>query len=558
MCAGVLVSLICTVYIFTGISLESPIGINRYDNPFHFSVVRHILETGIASPIGAGSVMGNTHAIYPSLWHALVALNSQLFSMEMVQSAWVICILLVGCIASLGTVALTLVLFKQPNLFSLFLAAILSAASAKSIFSYILSGSLFANLTGLALVPLALAWIVYGIKSTASKGNNLKGAKGRYLSIAVACLTSVVALGLAHPSTVFMLFIFLVPFAIARISAFLGKIMVVAGSVICWLVLVNSSFFARTMNCLDCVSGDKEIGLRVASLCNLDYGGLASVGYLPFAVFLVCVVLGGVLAFVLRNRFANSWYLFGLFFVLSQILCALFPENWFSIFLTGYWYRDASRFITAFVFMSGCLIAYIPTFCQLLLQKVVALHDNVAVRRTIVAATFLICLVVLTYGNDYKKYLEEYSVEKAPTASELAFMKDVSALTGDAVVLNNAENNSVWLYPTYGVNALIKGRPANQMSSMSDDLCLLIEGIDKIGEDSDYGKRVRAAAKELSLGYVVKMSGNPGVTMRFNEFDKIDYRWYEAMALIQPKTPGLKLVYERDGMQLYKVMQEFR
>ena len=54
------------------------------------------------------------------------------------------------------------------------------------------------------------------------------------------------------------------------------------------------------------------------------------------------------------------------------------------------------------------------------------------------------------------------------------------------------------------------------------------------------------------------MSGNPGVTMRFNEFDKIDYRWYEAMALIQPKTPGLKLVYERDGMQLYKVMQEFR
>lgn len=547
-CVGVLACLACTVYTFTGISLESPVGINVYDNPFHFSVVQHILETGIASPIGAGSVMGDTYAIYPSLWHALTALNCQLFATSVVQSAWVICIVFIAFIASVGIVALTLVLFKCPNLCTLFLAAVLPAVSAKSIFNYIITGSLFANLAGLALVPLALAWIVYLVNSTSS----VRPAQ-RISTIATVCLVCTITLGLTHPSTVFMLFIFLAPFAIVRLRTFLMRILFIGASIGCWFGLVSSSLFARTVNCVDCLAGDIEDGQRFASILKLDYFSLAAIDALPLILFLVCIFVGAVLAYALKRKFANSWYLVGLVFVMAQALCSLFPENWFSILLTGYWYRDDSRFVAAFVFTSACLIAYVPTLVEILLNKIEVLHGQPIIRAAFVGVACLICLIIVSYENTYRESLIKFSTIEAPTNSQIEYMEQVSAITSDAVVLNNADDNSVWLYPIYGVNALIKGHPANQMNSMPDAICLLIEGIDRIGEEGAYGQQIREAAKEVSLEYVVKMSNDPGVTMRFDQSGRIDYQWFEAIAHVDPGTPGLELVYELEGMQLYKV-----
>lgn len=543
---GVLASLIVATYVFASISLDSPIGVQNYDNPFHFSVVRHILKTGVASPIGAGSVMGSEHATYPSLWHAFVAMNVMVFGTSITESAWVISILFVGPLASIGTVSLTKAIFKNPNVLTLFLAAVLPVIMSRSLFSYIAYGSLFANVAGLALVPLALAWVVHLQRHATDSGVLV-----RAIAVIAACFASILALGLAQPSTVFILFLFLVPFWVASVRKAWAKACMLAGAVGCWLLFFNSPFFYRTIYCMDRVDADVDMGAALLSRIGISYSNLATIDLLPVLVFATCIVAGLLIAFLLRRKFSSGWFIVSLAFVFGQLLCSLFPENWFSIVLTGFWYRDYPRFLITLLFMGTCMIAYVPSLCELFLNRVTAVDGHPYAKASIVVAVSIACMVAAYHGNSYRQALHVESTANALSAQEILFMEQVAEIAGDAVVLNNADDNSVWMYPSYGINALIKGRPANQMSSMPDDICILIEGIDRIGEDSDYGDQVRRAAYGLNLSYVVKMSDKPGVTMRFTRQDKIDYRWSDAITKVNPSTNGLELVYELDGMQLY-------
>lgn len=545
---GVLVAFLVALWTFTGISLESPIGIQAYDNPFHFSLVRHIIETGVASPIGAGSITGDANAIYPSLWHALVAFDAMLFGVDGLQGAWAVCVLLIGLIAPIGTVALTKVLFKRPNGFSLFLTAVLPAIAARSLFNCVAWGSLFSNLAALALLPLALAWVVH----LQQRGTELAPAH-RALAILVACVASIFALGLAHPSTVFVLFIFLVPFAVSQVRRVWAKIVIVAGAFASWLALMCSPLFYRTIHCFDRVEDVARVGQKVSAWIGLDYDVLASMDMLPLCIAALCIAVGLAVALVLRKRFANGWFLVALAFVVAQLLCSLFPENWLSVILTGFWYRDYARLLVIIVFMGSCIFAYVPTFVQMIFERVGGSRERSFVRIVALAVTCLACLLVASHGNDYRGLFRDMSTTQALSAQQVAYMDGVAAIAGDDVVLNNADDDSVWMYPAFGIEALLMGRPASQMSSMSDDLCLLIEGIDRIGEDSAYGEQVRAAARELDLAYVAKMTDDPGVTMKYDDDDKIDYRWSEAITRVSPATAGLSLVYELDGMQLYAV-----
>ena len=60
----------------------------RYDNIFHLNAVRYVIETQNASPLWIGSMTSadNSLAFYPSGWHAVVSLISELSSASIFAS----------------------------------------------------------------------------------------------------------------------------------------------------------------------------------------------------------------------------------------------------------------------------------------------------------------------------------------------------------------------------------------------------------------------------------------------------------------------------------------
>ena len=83
-----------------------------YDAPFHLSIVRHIAETGNASPFGAGAVAGNATSIYPDVVHSISALFLPLVNNNIQTSIWLTEIIFVAVFFPIGSLELTRVLAK--------------------------------------------------------------------------------------------------------------------------------------------------------------------------------------------------------------------------------------------------------------------------------------------------------------------------------------------------------------------------------------------------------------------------------------------------------------
>lgn len=126
-------------------------------------------------------------------------------------------------------------------------------------------------------------------------------------------------------------------------------------------------------------------------------------------------------------------------------------------------------------------------------------------------------------------------------------------MVGESAVLNNHNDASVWLYPVYGVNALAKGLPANQMGDMDADYRLLVTSVDRYGADDDEGEAVRQAAGRLGVEYLVQMGLAPDSVSEFDAGSAISYVCHDAENRVAEGMPGFELILEEDGMRLWKL-----
>lgn len=527
--------------------------LQQYDNPFHYSVVRHIVETGAASPIGAGSVAGSAGAVYPDLWHALAALDMQLFGATIQEAAWAISIAAIGVVSPLGMVALVRRLFPDAAPVTLGLAALAPTIVPMSAPTYVAFGSLYANLLGLALLPGAIALVSQAL-----------GCRGGHLSAmarAAAVAACALALGFAHPSTAFVVAIFMLALLVARSRSWAARAGFAILFAVIWAALMASPLFARTINCLDRIASSTELGGALVSAAGLDYATVAA-SVLPAAGATAIVAFSAVAAFLLRKRWRASWYLVGLGVVAAQIALSFFPELAISRIATGFWYRDAPRLSVIFVLLASPLAAALPALAYAALSKAPEGIGRRASRCALVALCLAACCLLAVKTNSYygRQFADLAALPNSSddasrlTAAQADFSRTIAEIAGDDVVLNNNQDGSVWLYPIYDANALIKSRPANQMTSMPDDLYTVMTRIAEYGEEGSDAAEVRAAAARLDLAYVVQMSDAESMTTRFNELDQIDYAPAGPDSRIDESTPGFELVAEQDGMRLYRLL----
>lgn len=557
---GVLVNLIFLIINYAVPAGSPTVLIQNYDTPFHYSVIRHILEAGNASPIGAGSVMGTQTAIYPSLWHGMVALICQLFSITLEEGVWVCCFAITGCIAPVGCAAVTVVLSKRSTWYGCLGTAAFCTVVPTSLTVFCFNfGCLFANCLGLALLPFAVAGIVRAFGEEDEDRKRLYGVRVAVL------LASVGATGFAHPNTTITLMVLLLPFFMIRCRNWAQRIVLLIVYGGGWLLLFSSSLFQRTVNCVDRVGYSAKHGNAVLSILGIDYTQFASSIPMVIAFCVIPLIILCLLAWAIRKRWSGSWYLASIGICTSLFMFTMFPENPAAILFTGFWYRDIPRMIVITSFMLlpliGVIFQGLVSFvmtrfrgrsaqvigCMLCSVLVLGVWGVMALRPTGIMPTY-----IANYGKG-DACLHDYN---DLSLAQRDFAEEIAPIVGNDVVLNNYNDGSVWLYPAYGINALIKGRPANQMSSMDEDLYTLVTGVDKIGENSDVGRAVREAAANLDLEYVVKMSDAANATTRFNDDNQIAYGTADAIQRVDEQTPGLECIYKSNGCQLYRVIVE--
>lgn len=554
---GVFAASLLSAVVMSGLSLSSPIGLNGYDNPFHYSVVRHILETGNASAVGAGSVMGSSQAIYPDLWHSLTALLVLAFGQTIVIAGWTTCLVFVGFIAPLGIAVLMLTIFKTYAAELAFVTPVVALLVPYSLLRFISFGSLFANLAGFALLPLAIALFVGLANEHCQVKKAGKAHKALCVSMMGGILVSILVLGFAHPSTVIVFCLTIAPFVIAKAPKLVFKLGAGVSFAAAWIFMQTTPLFFRTVNCLDRVAYDIECGAGLFEKAGLDYSSFASLEWFPIAVFVALCFISSFIAYMLRNKWRYSCYLVSIALVLGIAFSSCFPTNWFSVMVSGYFYRDVVRLTVLANLLMLPLYTAVPA---LLLRFInVRFAGVTAMRSTLVLVFVITCVGCVAYlANNLTETKESFmlrTTSQALASAQVEYLENVSFIVGDDVVLNNDNDDTRWLYPVYGSNALLKGNPANQMSSMDEDYCALIENIAAYGLNNEAGEKAREAAKKLGVKYVTKMTNRSIYTMPFNEFSQIVYTDNDSICEVTEQTPGFELVYELEGMQLFKLSE---
>ena len=314
--------------------IGDPVSISQTnDAAFHLSALRFAIDTGAASPLEIGEVIGS-RSFYPSAWHVLASLVAQLSGAGIEVAANTVTVV-VGAVAwPLGLALLTRVAAGT-------LAAALAAPFAGAVAAFPLLlvqwGVLYPQLLAVALLPAAVAVLADARALSAGEGALAARATRTALVAAVAAF----AVAIAQPSV--LLAWALAALAIAfwalvasgrdlrartRAGLWAGLGAAVLATVVLWW------YFSRSVSVTwPPTEGKGESILRVLTNAHLGY---------PPAIVVSVLALVGLVVAILRPRLrwiATVWLVLAGLYVVSAAVGSPALRG----LLVGAWYEDPYR-----------------------------------------------------------------------------------------------------------------------------------------------------------------------------------------------------------------------
>ncbi|MFP5068832.1 DUF6541 family protein [Pseudonocardia nantongensis] len=329
---------------------------STYDAVFHYNGVAHILHTGDASSLTLGTLTnpGMATAPYPAAWHDLVSLvatsSGAGVPVATNLTAWAVAAL----VWPLSVLLLTRQVVGR-SAGAAFAAPVVATGFTAFPWALMSFGVLWPNLLGVALLPAVLAAVatLAGIARHSVLG---PGGAG------VLLLTTVPALGLAHPNAVFSLAVlglFPVLWGLGRLARHriatrrwwqpvVGFVAVAAvvGTVL-WLMLVSP--LLSGVRGFDWPAFTDTPNAVAEVLLNATNGR-------PDLVALSVTVLVGVVGAL--RRVATSWLVPAHLAAGALYVLAASSDGELSAALTGAWYNDSYR-LAAMVPVTGAPLAVV-------------------------------------------------------------------------------------------------------------------------------------------------------------------------------------------------------
>ncbi|MCI8469191.1 MAG: hypothetical protein HFJ75_06855 [Eggerthellaceae bacterium] len=569
---GVLVALVVLVKPFADPAMPP----QAWDNVFHFGTVRAFLDSGDWSFLNVSQykTMVDLAAdpfpgmrFYPAGWHVATALVADLSGVSVVVAANAVNALFAGAVFPAGMFLLMSTLFPEKRMVVAMgsVSCLCFAAFPWALYS---SWQLFPNAAATAVLPSFLALVL-----AMTGRRRADGSRRRQLATpAVFCFLS---LGVLQPNALFSAAVLLMPYcvwratqwsAIRRLSGWraLAARMLAALSaggvaIVAWMALYHAPFMQSVVNYhWDSYATVPEALRNALSL---------AVAYNPSQWVLAAFVVVGAIVALRRPR--TAWLSVSYILALLIFVVTTATEGPLKQVLGGFWYTDPCRVGALLAFAAMPLAALGLASCCAIFAKVVPARLRKSARFVLGAVLGILCFcgsyfVPVEQGEGEGRHLEtpfEFLVKQnAPPEdaggseearpygeAKAAFAEEVKAIVGDAVVINQPYDGSMYLYGVDGIHLLYRYMSGYGEEGEASASRIIREHLNLYATDPE----VQEAVRRTQARYVLLLSADGGGIGRFTHAYRAE-QW-EGINAIDPDTPGFTLVLARGNMRLYRI-----
>ena len=536
---------------------------SRWDNQTHLSAVRAFLDTGIwssltvdqylAAPAAADPYLADA-SFYPAALHDIVAFACSLTGASVACGFNAANTVFAGIVTPVSIFSFIKVAFPSER-YTLAAGAIAASACAVFPWWFFVTGPLYPNFAGFAIVPVCAACCIALLKG------RLVFRKIPSVIILVLCIA--ISLALLQPNTLFYFLIVIAAFAsshIYRMAKERKGTLIAIGAVILFAVACVLVWIAfRHLPFLQSVLSYNQNAKRGILKALVNLIGLVAVEPL-FAI----AALAGIIACFKKRRF---WVLIPSLFMAAAYVFARLDPSGIGNFLGGFWYTDIRRLGLCFGFS---LIPFAACGLGLLLKLVSGAvhkrssHDNKAAILTgaIVGTIFFVLNLVPTFtvevmGEKHNTGFGEFTnqiyktynpdVEHNYATEEVEFVDKVKDAIGeDPLVINQPNDGSTFAYAINDLNTYYRHCRAG---GQNDDSVIIRTRL----ADYAYDSEVQKAVKDIGAEYVLQL--DQGVSMEDGEWlpqYKNPAPW-KGIDAIRDDTPGFTLILSDGDMRLYRI-----
>lgn len=548
-----------------------------WDNVHHLPAIQTYADSGIWNPLFSSSYAPwaispykvSTYGFYPSAWHILCA--SVLSALEVSTTFSVNCVnaVLIGVVFPTSMYGLLRTITNNDRLVMLFGSLIVSGVPACP-WNYVIYGPLYPNLFAMVLVPIAMTQFILTLRSISAKEPT------RAVAYGVLTMLSMCAVALAHPNGVFTLIVFLAPYMTCwlfkelkarnvkvstRIYAVAALwILVIAFWIICYHLPIFTGVVQTTW---PSISNETQSLVDALLLSVIDH---------PAQIAIFMLLVAGMI-YLLSNQ-SNLWIL--AVYVVCAIMYILdagtdsFLKNW----ITGFWYTDYHR-TGAMLGLAAILIAAIGAGALARLLQRAALRatsDNARRIHSPRAVSFALYLFIgifiyigsfnlkgfgdiqtafgyqsqeFSYQNNFEMvYYDVLTYEEQQFAEEA-----LSLVPEDAVIINNPNDGSVFLYPLFDTALYYRGCTVPNNNNESAESRIIRLHLSEISTSLE----VRQAVQNIGAAYVIQLDSNDRPEEFRINYQNYDHNEWSGINDISEDTPGFSLVYSDDDMYLYRI-----
>lgn len=569
-----------TVFVFAIYfeSLYSPDSVAAlFDNMHHVDTIQGFVDSGQwtfldvnskYSSFGSVAPFDDFGGFYPTAWHLLCAMVSEVCSIDVMTSANVVNGLFIGVVFPCAMCSLINVLFRD-DCKILICGSFVSLGFAIFPWQFLIWGPLYSNLASMALFPAVAAFFLRVFRCEDRVGSRLKNG--------IIFILGLGALVVSQTNAVFCMAVLFIPYVIYVCSQIPKRAFkssksysaIFFGILSCALIACIWIFFYN----LDVLQATVQYQWPATRSLVKAIVGVAVSGFsmvTPPQILLSLFIFTGIVYLLKSKR--NRWLICSyLFAALIYVVCAS-SEGELKHILGGFWYTDTFR-IAAMTVIFAIPMASAGLLCVIrLIWKLVEKFElsDKKLRICQGVATFLIIAasVYMIYGpsapinramgyqsafNCITGALEDLygSGEGTPLDDkERAFLNEVKEIVGDNVVINVADDGSGMAYATDGINVYYRSPIGYGDPSEIDQSATIRNALSEITTNPE----VKQALDDIGAKYLLFLDYGQTDLSANNHYITVHIpdAW-TGIEAVNEDTDGFKLLLHDDDMYLYEI-----
>ena len=577
-----LAGVIITAYVYVKCMNGPDSFIQTYDNVFHLSRVRSLMDSTDWSPLHSSlypiSYDSNIDSLpgvsyYPSAWHILCALVGLMSNATATFATNVVNSVFAGIVFPLSISALICQIFGHKREIIIFGAAVVLGFVS---FPWVLLilWPLFPNMTSLAILPAFIAVFI----QLFSPGLNFY----RRAYYGLAFIFSIVGYVFVQPNSVFSAAVFLISFCAYKIWSYfdgsemtsnkttnirsarnkrlIPTIFFLVFVILVWTCCYFLPFLQPTISYYWPPLGSAS--QEIFNVLTLAFAGSNPQPFLATLVFLGCIYCCIHLKY--------SWlFISYAFSALIYFVSATSGDTTLKHFLAGFWYTDPYRTAaTAAVFAIPLAALGLCVLSKLLFSLARELGYSDGQKKNLIFNLLIACFTMLIiffpshnslegrvaitpFGNirEASRVQNDGSDSNAFDDEELEFVQKVdSIISDDDLVINMPYDGSLYAYGYDGINIYYRSISGYGAKGETRESSIIREGLCAYANNPD----VQAAIKAIGADYVLTLENDTErMDMFFPTFEESE--WAGLLGLT-PETPGFELVLADGDMRLYRII----